>query len=352
VTDVERGDVTIDLSVPRRVTHVLDRAGITSLPDLLDFSERSLRALPGVGDGTVTAVRAALAERGLALAPDRWAAYICARDGTRAADVGLAGFFLCGRCRAEYSAEALNGAAPEWTSGEAVGGNCGHCNEVRGDVRFTQWLLCGVCERVLRSLGRGLASVRYVVKTWAAENIEQLTGLRLVETDPPRLRPRGRSTDSGRRAMPDFTLFDKGGVAVAGFELKSGKKAARGGGVGQPMSRFQLDTSDCDAVLAVVRRERFPVYLLHAQVIGRANPPTEIYHGVGLWWTDLWTMGENFLSVNVRPRETRNAAYYRNSMFRPIRELPGFIGSGGIVEHLSRLRRDGTPSLYELRAAG
>jgi hypothetical protein len=261
--------------------------------------------------------------------------------------VGLAGFFLCDECREEYCFKAFSGIAPEWVSREAVDGHCGHCNEPHTNLRLTQWFLCGVCERVLRSIGRGLASVKYVFDAWEAEELEAQTGLRLRETDPPQLRPRGRRSDLSRISQPDFTLFDYKGYPIAGFELKSGKKAAaRGDGIGEPMSRFQLDTSDCDDILAVVERERFPVYLVHAQIIGRANPPTEIYCGVGLWWTDLWAMSENFDRVDVRPRETRNAAYYKRDMFHPLNNFAQFALEGGIEADHSELRRSGPPALY------
>ncbi|MBB2943277.1 hypothetical protein FB565_002990 [Actinoplanes lutulentus] len=343
----------LDISMPPRVAAALRRAGITSTAGLLRLSERELRALRGVGGKTATQLMAVLDGAGMRLAPDAWGAYTCARDSKPASDAGLAGFFLCDTCRNEYSVRAFGGKDPEWVSREDIEGNCGHCNESYRDLRLTQWFLCGVCERVLRSIGRGLASAKYVLETWKAENIEEQTGLRLRETDPPQLRPRGRRTDLDRVSNPDFTLYDQNDVPVAGFELKSGKKAAaRGDGVGDPMSRFQLDTTDCDDILTVVDRESFPIYLVHAQIIGRANPPTEIYRGVGLWWADLWSMEDKFLSVDVRPRETRNAAYYKPTMFRPIREFSPFVQEGGIAANQAKLEQYGPPSLYTLKEGG
>jgi hypothetical protein len=61
------------------------------------------------------------------------------------------------------------------------------------------------------------------------------------------------------------------------------------------MGTFQLDISDCDAILSIVDRECIPVYLVHIQIIGRILPPTERLQGVGFWWTDLWAMQSSFL---------------------------------------------------------
>jgi hypothetical protein len=118
----------------------------------------------------------------------------------------------------------------------------------------------------------------------------------LTETDPPEVRPRGQRSDPGRKVLADFTGFrrDQHETALFGFELKTGRKAVSASGIGAPMSRFQLDTTDCDDIMTVVAREVIPVYLIHVQVLGRAFPPTERFHGVGIWWTDQWTMSSHF----------------------------------------------------------
>jgi hypothetical protein len=281
------------------------------------------------------------------LASDPWAPYVCARHREQAGDAMLAGFFLCDDCRSEYSTKALGSAPPEWVSDEAVDGYCGHCNSQRTDIRYSQWHLCGVCERVLRSIGRGIASAKYVFEVWEHQIFTPAMGLRLVESDPPQLRPPGKRSDVTREVKPDFELvLLESGATVAGFETKTGKNpAARGGGIGSPMGRFQLDTTDCDDILAVVNQKLVPIYLVHVQVLGRAVPPTERYHGVGLWWTDLWSMEANFNNVAVRARETRNAAYYNPKMFLAPIDLRNHLLSGGIRNDQAKLKL-GMPRLY------
>jgi hypothetical protein len=171
----------------------------------------------------------------------------------------------------------------------------------------------------------------------------------LTETDPPELRPRGQRSDPQRKVLADFTGFsaEQPETALFGFELKTGRKAVSvNDGIGAPMSRFQLDTTDCDDIATVVTRENIPVYLIHVQVLGRAYPPTERFHGVGLWWTDQWAMNSHLMGVDVRPRETRNAAYYDIRMFRDVASLTDHLSRGRYVLDRDRLLRDGQPALY------
>jgi hypothetical protein len=168
----------------------------------------------------------------------------------------------------------------------------------------------------------------------------------LQETDPPQLQPRSSGAIADKVSTADYTAIDESGDPTFGFELKSGKKAVAGSGVGDPMARFQLDTTDCDDILAVVKREGIPIYLLHAQVLGRSEPPTERYVGLGLWWTDMWAMQQHFLNVAIRPRETRNAAYYNIRMFRQIPSFAEYVVDGHVDEDRERIRQEGAPWLY------
>jgi hypothetical protein len=189
------------------------------------------------------------------------------------------------------------------------------------------------------------------MQVWEQSIAPYVPQIVLEETDPPELRPRGRRSDANRISLADFTGYSSNQPATAllGFELKSGKSAAStDGGIGNPMTRFQLDTTDCDDILAVVAREDIPVYLVHVQVIGRAHPPTERFHGVGFWWTDLWTMQSNFQTVDIRPRETRNAAYYKTSMFRGVSSLRDHLSNDGHIADRQRLAKGGIPWLYRV----
>jgi hypothetical protein len=337
------------LDLPSRAGSALTRNGITNADTLVSLNARELRALPGVGPSTVNQVLDALAAADLVLAEDPWAPYVCARDSRQASDVDLATFFLCALCATQYANGAFSGAQPEWQGTQLIEGYCGHCNKLRSDISVVQWLLCGVCERVVRSIGRGRAAARYVVQVWEQSIASQVSQIVLRETDPPELRPRGRRSDPDRKSLADFTGFSihKPGTALFGLELKSGKNAAAAsGGIGTPMARFQLDTTDCDDILSVVAREGIPVYLVHAQVMGRAFPPTERFNGVGFWWTDLWAMYSHFKYVEIRPRETRNAAYYDTRMFRALPSLAEHLSSGGHILDRERLRKEGQPNLY------
>ncbi len=339
--------MAFDIPLPPRVVVALNGAGIDSTLELLELNLRQLSGLAGVGPRAVDVIVQSLAEAGLDLAPDPWAPYVCARHNEQAGDAHLAGFYLCESCRHEYVTKALSERSPEWISEERIHGYCAHCNVNSADIRLTQWFMCGVCERVLRSIGRGLASAKYVLEVWERERIERHTRLQLIETDPPLLRPRGQRSDVNRVSLPDFMLLDRHSSPVAGLELKSGPKAAsKESGIGAPMARFQLDTTDCDDICTVVEREGIPLYVLHVQVIGRAEPPTQRYCGVGMWWVDLWTMSDNFKSVEVRSLETRNAAYYRTSMFRGMEEFVEFVRESGIADDSRKLRRYGLPPLY------
>jgi hypothetical protein len=337
-----------ELGWPRRVLAPLAANGITATEQLTALNPRELRGLPGVGAKTVLAIQDLLGRHGLSLAFDPWGPKVCARHGDPGADVALASFFLCSQCRADFSAKAFSDADPQWISAETIEGYCGHCNRQRDDLRVTQWYLCAWCERVVRSIGRGIVAARYVVETWNEQVAPRLPHLILLETDPPQLQPRSKKTIADKVSAADFTAIDESGDAAFGFELKSGKKAVAGGGVGDPMARFQLDTTDCEDILTVVSREAIPVYLLHVQVLGQFVPPTERYVGVGIWWTDMWSMESHFLNVDIRPRETKNAAYYNIRMFRPMPSFAEHVLSSKVERDRERIRREGAPTLYRL----
>jgi hypothetical protein len=112
------------------------------------------------------------------------------------------------------------------------------------------------------------------------------------------------------------------------------------------MGQFQLDTSDCDDITAVMEREGIPVYLLHVQVIDRAHPPTVEYRALAGWWTDPFAMNQYFNHVQRRPRETRDAAYYNVKMFRPLSTLAEHIQNGGPARLAERIDAQGIPLLY------
>ncbi|WP_430647323.1 helix-hairpin-helix domain-containing protein [Agromyces sp. GXS1127] len=321
----------------------LKKVGITDLDGLAALNRREVLAIPGIGESSLVTIVAALASTGRSLAADPYASYTCARDSAPARDSELRSYFLCEACRQAFSADAFSGRDPEWISGEQIEGYCSHCN-TETVVSLTQWFLCGTCDRVIRSLGRGIASARYVETQWR-ELLGDLAELELSEVDPVTLQPRGLRSDPNRVATADFVARSANGSARLGLELKSGRSSLPHGGVGSPMAQFQLDTTDCDDIVSAASDLEAPVFLLHAQVIGRAQAPTERFVGVGLWFARPWDMIDNLVDVRRRPRETRDAAYYKTGMFRPFSQFVTYL-EDEFDQDEAIMREEGFPLLY------
>ncbi len=335
------------LGFSRRVLTILESNGINSMDALTALNARELLALPGLGRGALSEVRTALEQAGLALAEDPYAPYVCDRHGEATWDTNLANLFLCVECAARWQEEAFAGQPPAYV-GDPLDGFCLNCNVRRADVRLRQWFLCGTCERVARSIGRSVVAERYVSQRWSEQVAPHAPRLRLLTIDVPTLRRRERNASATKRSEIDFVVCDQdSGIVAFGFELKTGKSYISGvAQVGARMRQFQLDTSDCDDITAVMERERIPVYVLHVQVIDRAHPPTVQYVALGAWWTDVFRMRDHFQHVGRRPRETRDAAYYDTAMFDDFGMFVEHIASGEYELLRHRLREEGIPLLY------
>ena len=334
------------LALGKRTSRVLRAAGINDVQTLIQHNEREVLALSGFGWVSMTEVYEALEAAGFELAEDPFAAYVCARHGDRSWDTNLANLFLCDDCAARWTAGAFNGEPPAYV-GLPTGGYCLNCNVNRPDVALRQWFLCGTCERVARSIGRSVVAERFVAEQWDKLVVPNAPTLVLEGTDPPTLRRRGKGDSRNKHAEIDFVARDYGADPAFGFELKTGKSHISGvAPIGAGMGQFQLDTSDCDDIAAVMERESIPVYLLHVQVIDRAHPPTLEYRALAGWWTDPFRMSESFNHVQRRPRETRDAAYFNVKMFQPLSTLAEHIGNEGPARLAERIRQDGIPELY------
>lgn len=334
------------LGLSRRIRTILANNGITDSDELTELTERELLGLSGFGPSCLTDLSEALERGGLALAEDEFAPYVCVRHGKAAWDVTLADLFLCDECAGKWQERAFYGVEPEYV-GSALEGYCVSCNRST-EVRMRQWLLCGNCERVARSIGRGVAAERFLLGQWS-ELIEPHAGhLELTQTDEPILRGR-REGAASKVAAIDFAVRDRNeDEDVLGFELKTGKKyisgSARPGG---KMSEFQLDTTDCDDIRTVMGERGIPVYLIHVQVIDRAQPPTARYVPLGAWWTDPFRMGsEGFKRIQQRSRETRDAAYFHTAIFEDFSTFADHLTNGDFEELVERLRSEGVPPLY------
>lgn len=335
-----------EFGLPSRVVALLGAHGIHTLEDLLALNERELRALPKLGGKTLGIIVEALTAGGHELAVDPWAPYECARHGASAWDVSLSGFFLCPTCAEEFRNLPFGGQEPSFT-GPPIEGHCSHCNQLTPDLRLYQWMLCGVCERVVRSIGRGMASARFVLEVWRDRISPNVPGIDLREEDAPRLQRRDETTRGAKVSTADFLATEaRRDNPLFGIELKTGKSYITGDAIGSRMATFQLDTSDCDDILTVVNRDKLPVYLVHVQVVDRIAPPTVIYSPVALWWTNLFSMRDNFLRTATRPRETRAAAYYNIRMFKGVDDFVAHLKADGPGEIRRRLEKEGTPELY------
>lgn len=275
---------------------------------------------------------------GAALAEDPLAPYYCARHGAAAWDTRLCSFVLCDECIEQFRS-AFQGTAPVFS--EALfGGYCQNCNTEFDRLHLAQWLLCGTCERVARSIGRGVAAEDFVLDEF--ERVMSGTGLEIEQVDLPILRPLSESVE----AAIDFTI-SKEGTPLASIELKTGRNHLGGWAtVGSKASQFQLDHGDCDAMTEVATREGVLVYLMHAQVIDRAVPPTTRFVGTGLWWIDPFSFSESYQSSRTRPRETKIAAYFAIDRFRPFDEFRDHYESGEFEALRQRIIKDGPPPLY------
>jgi hypothetical protein len=224
----------------------------------------------------------------------------------------------------------------------ANGGHCVNCAEPKASVRLRQWLLCDACARVARSFGRSIVAARELLNSAAAIRLRQ-HGIELVETDPPRLnRPGGT-----KLAAIDFEGRNvANGIRLFGIEMKTGQRGIGAGAV-DPMGEFQLDCSDCNDLATVGEREGLPIYLVHAQVVERATPPTRQFVSAGYWWTDPVRMGEGCRDVRNRSREIRPAAYYAASIFSPLDGFADHILTGGAEELNALITQLGRfPALY------
>jgi len=339
------GDIA-ELDLPVRIRTVLAAHRIAETEDLAQLTPRELGGVKGIGSKSVAMIREALAEVGLELAFDPLGPYQCVRHGQEAWDAALRSFFLCDGCATQFQNRAFSAANAEYL-GPPMAGHCSHCNRPGEAIRIRQWFLCGTCDRVVRSIGRGIAANAYLLNWWEEKAAGRLPGLNLSMTDPPELRPYSHARTEARVARVDFTCaHSASGVASFGLELKTGRSYVRGTAVGSPMQQFQLDHSDCDDILSVVRTEGLPVYLVHAQLIDRADPPTTYFVGVGLWWTDMFSMKPHHRASRRRPRETRIAAYYDTSMFRDMGSFVEHLESGGPAQLAERLQAEGAPELY------
>ena len=331
------------LGLGKSLTRRLKAAEVTTLSELAELNRREIQAIHGIGEKTVDKIEQAADKVGIELADDPLAPYQCVREGRAAWDVGLRSFFLCKKCVTEWTERAFSSESPAYNK-VLLSGTCQNCNRRCEHLRLAQWFLCGNCERVARSIGRSVTAEKYVANRF--EELFRGTSLRIVELDPPVLRARDAQAPETKTATIDFAVYD-GEQEIAGIELKTGRSHLGGWApVGSKMNRFQLDHGDCDDIAAVAEARSILVYLFHAQVIDRAEPPTTRFVATGLWWIDPYSFRESWERSGTRPREIKIAAYYRTDLFSPFSDFREHWESDAMERLRDRFDLEGQPQLY------
>jgi hypothetical protein len=263
----------------------------------------------------------------------------CVRHAQPRKDVRLRHFFLCDSYTRQWVQEAFGGNDP-CTYGEPVGGYCLLCNKAT-DVRLQTWFLCDICERVARSIGRNHVAEKAIMDFWEQQIRPRYPHLRITQNDLSSLRPRRTSDVSGEGPLDFLVTDERNGQTVFGIENKTGRSSIK------EMSQFQLDVSDCDSILHHVRQLNIPAYIIHAQVLEIWQPPTMGFRTVGLWWSDIYRMAENFVTVKMRRMENRGAAYFKRAAFAAINTLgDDLYDKAGELRLVSRFREEGIPRMY------
>lgn len=250
---------------------------------------------------------------------------------------------LCDDCVADWTKGAFRFHRPSY-SRVLRSGTCQNCNRTRKKLRLAQWFLCGNCERVARSIDRSVAAEEYV--TGRFDELFEGTGLRIVQLDHPVLRVHYAEALKTKIPTIDFAVYD-GEEQLAGIEMKTGRNHLGGWApVGSKIDTFQLDHGDCDDISAVAQEGGILVYLFHAQVIDRAEPPTIRHKATDLWWIDPFSLSECYRTSRMRPRETKTAAYFSTGRFRPFGEFKEHWESGDLERLRDRFAEEGQPPLY------
>lgn len=190
-------------------------------------------------------------------------------------------------------------------------------------------------------MGRNLVAEASILKYWRENVSPRHPHLEITQNDPAALRPR-RAGDASGKGPLDFLVRDaRTQKLVFGIENKTGRSAIR------EMSKFQLDVSDCDSILHHVNELAVPAYVIHAQVLEIWEPPTMGFQTIGLWWSDIYTMGEHFKNVLQRRDENRGAAYFDKRAFQDISTFADALADDrGKLALVERYRREGLPAMY------
>jgi hypothetical protein len=127
------------------------------------------------------------------------------------------------------------------------------------------------------------------------------------------------------------------------IELKTGQRSV------DEFATFQLDVSDCDDILNVVRLTGIPAYVFHIQVDREYHPPSDHILGKGIWWSDIFSMTGAFVKTERRQRDGgKMAAHFSPRCFQPFETFGGALKTNHHTALQARLKTEGPPIMYEL----
>lgn len=263
----------------------------------------------------------------------------CSRCGAKKGTVERAHFFLCAACEVAFKTGAFGNEEPFYRR-TADEGSCDLCS-MDGPLSHCVWLLCDVCGRVAQSLGKGRVAASFVLGH-VARALGGVT-LRVAEVDSVIVRRPAKSGQKRPLATElDLHLLDAGGVRVLWIEVKTGMNSVT------QMKEFQLDCSDCNDIMNVVKISGVPALIAHAQVIKVPNAPTMRLVGQDAWWVDMYTFRDAFRHcVERRGDGRKKAAVFDPSCFKEMAELADFFSRGGIEQLTARMAQEGVPVLYD-----
>lgn len=194
---------------------------------------------------------------------------------------------------------------------------------------------------MVNSYRLGRVSQDYSLSEWERVVVPAAPALIIEPVDPVVLSPYERPV--GRRELAvalDYRMIANG-EHVAWIELKTGQRSIA------EFATFQLDHSDCDDILNVVRTTNLPAYVFHAQLDREYHPPSDRSVPRGLWWTDIYAMADAYReSRRRRTNGGKMAAHFAPGCFAALESLGSALRDGHLQRLQERLRQDGLPILY------
>ncbi|MGE5114535.1 MAG: hypothetical protein ACM3JB_27050 [Acidobacteriaceae bacterium] len=246
----------------------------------------------------------------------------CARHETAQTARAMQSLYLCDTCAERFCKEAMNGRPPIY-HGETVKGYCGLCNKLLG-VTQRLYFSCPFCWNVLVAYQKAFVACGAVHEFWKQAVTPKFSTLRLTETEVPYLSSYARKGKTKKLAAAELEFLDfiveeqdhaNEFKALFHIELKSGPGSI------DEMKEFQLDINDSNDIIGVVQKTELPAYIFHGQLDHEYSPPTRRTIAKGMWFTDIFTLLDNRLSVKARRGEDKDAGYYSPKAFRPIEEF-------------------------------